>query len=93
MSPRTFTTRWKPGTAGYAGYGVDNPLNLVYKYNTNVRVVAQVLQQQWKEVGVNVTFEAMEIRTFFADRDENGNYQLARGAMSADYMDLPSCAC
>lgn len=78
-----------------AGYGVDNPLNLVYKYNTNTMhdVVAQVLQQQWKEVGVNVTFEAMEIRTFFADRDENGNYQLARGAMSADYMDPTTFLC
>ena len=72
-----------------AGYGPENPLNLAYKYNTNNMhdTVAQVMQQQWKQVGVNVTFEAMEVRSFFAERDEEGNYQLARGAMSADYMD------
>jgi oligopeptide transport system substrate-binding protein len=78
-----------------AGYSVDNPLNLVYKYNSNNMhdTVAQVMQQQWKQVGVNVTFEALEIRTFFAERDENGNYQLARGAMSADYMDPTTFLC
>lgn len=78
-----------------AGYGPDNPLNLVYKYNTNNMhdTVAQVMQQQWKQVGVNVTFEALEVRTFFAERDENGNYQLARGAMSADYMDPTTFLC
>ena len=78
-----------------AGYSLENPLNLVYKYNANTMhdTVAQVMQQQWKEVGVNVTFETLEVQTFFAERDENGNYELARGAMSADYMDPTTFLC
>lgn len=78
-----------------AGYSVDNPLELVYKYNSNTMhdTIAQVMQQQWKEVGINVTFETMEVQAFFADRDENGNYELARGAMSADYMDPTTFLC
>jgi oligopeptide transport system substrate-binding protein len=78
-----------------AGYGLDNPLNLVYKYNSNNMhdTVAQVMQQQWAAIGVNVTFETLEVQTFFAERDENGNYELARGAMSADYMDPTTFLC
>ncbi len=78
-----------------AGYSVDNPLELVYKYNSNTMhdTIAQVMQQQWKEVGINVTFETMEVQAFFSDRDENGNYELARGAMSADYMDPTTFLC
>ena len=44
-------------------------------------------------VGVDVTFETLEVQAFFADRDENGNYELARGAMSADYMDPTTFLC
>lgn len=78
-----------------AGYGPDHPLNLVYKYNSNNMhdTVAQVMQQQWREVGINVTFETMEGQAFFADRDKNGNYELARGAMSADYLDPTTFLC
>lgn len=72
-----------------AGYGTDNPLKLVYKYNSSTMhdTVAQVMQQQWAEIGVEVTFETVEVQTFFDDRDVNANYEIARGAMSADYMD------
>ena len=78
-----------------AGYGLDNPLNLVYSYNSNTMhdTVAQVIQQQWAAIGVNVTFQTMDVQTFFAERDENGNYELARGAMSADYMDPTTFLC
>lgn len=70
-------------------------LELVYKYNANNmhNTVAQVMQEQWKAVGVKVTFETQEVKVFFADRDENGNYELARGAMSADYLDPTTFLC
>lgn len=78
-----------------AGYNESNRLSLVYKYNSNTMhdTVAQVMQQQWKEIYVDVTFETLEVQTFFAERDENGNYELARGAMSADYMDPTTFLC
>lgn len=78
-----------------AGYSETNRLSLVYKYNANNMhdTVAQVMQQQWKEIYVDVTFETLEVQTFFAERDENGNYELARGAMSADYMDPTTFLC
>lgn len=71
------------------------PLTLVYKYNANNmhNTVAQVMQEQWKAVGIKVTFETEEVKVFFADRDENGNYELARGAMTADYMDPTTFLC
>ena len=51
------------GLLAKAGYGVDNPLNLVYKYNSNNihDTVAQVMQQQWKQIGV--TNRGPQIRT------------------------------
>ena len=71
-----------------AGYKAGD-IKLVYYYNTNTMhdTVAQVMQSQLAEIGIEVTLKTGELRTFFADRDENGAYELARGAMSADYMD------
>lgn len=72
-----------------AGYDESNPLTLTYYYNSSTThdTVAQVLQQQWAAIGVVVTLKTGEIRTFFDDRT-NGLFELARGAMSADYMDV-----
>lgn len=71
-----------------AGYGPSNPLKLTYYYNSNAMhdTVAQVMQQQWAQAGIDVTLKTGEIRTFFDDRD-NGLFEMARHAMSADYMD------
>lgn len=72
-----------------AGYDESNPIQLTYYYNQNAMhdTVAQVIQQQWAEIGVEVTLKTGEIRTFFDERS-NGLFDLARGAMSADYMDV-----
>ncbi|MDO4198557.1 MAG: peptide ABC transporter substrate-binding protein [Erysipelotrichaceae bacterium] len=72
-----------------AGYSVDNPLQLEYYYNQNSAhdLVAAVLKEQLKAIGIELTLKTADVRTFFADRDENGNFQIARGAMSADYSD------
>ncbi len=71
-----------------AGYNASNPLKLTYSYNASTMhdTVAQALQAMWKEVGVEVTLKTAEVRVFFDDR-ENGKYELARHAMSADYLD------
>ena len=71
------------------GYTDDNPLEIEYYYNDSTihSTVAQVLQQQLAKIHINLTLKTGEIRTFFDDRT-NGNFQAARNAYSADYMDV-----
>ncbi len=70
------------------GYDETNPLKLEYYYNQNAAhdLVAAMLKEQWSKVNVELTLKTADTRTFFQDRDD-GVYELARGAMSADYMD------
>ena len=72
-----------------AGYSVDNPLELEYYYNQNTThdTVAAVLKSQLAEIGINLTLKTGDVRTFFDDRDNQANFEAARGAMSADYND------
>lgn len=72
-----------------AGYDENNPLELTYYYNQNTMhdTVAEVLKSQLAEVNVNLTLKTGEIRTFFSDRSD-GLFEIARNAMSADYMDV-----
>lgn len=71
------------------GYTEDNPLEIEYYYNDSSihSTVAQVLQQQLAKINIKLTLKTGEIRTFFSDRT-NGNFQAARNAYSADYMDV-----
>lgn len=71
------------------GYSEDNMLTLEYYYNDSTihSTVAQVLQQQLAEIYIDVELKTGEIRTFFDDRT-NGNFEMARNAYSADYMDV-----
>lgn len=70
------------------GYTDANPLKLTYSYNSNQMhdTVAQSLQAMWKEVGIDVTLTPAETRVFFDNRDQ-GKFELARHAMSADFLD------
>ena len=72
-----------------AGYDESNPLELTYYYNQNTMhdTVAEVMKSQFAEVGINLTLQTGEIRTFFSDRSD-GLYDIARNAFSADYMDV-----
>ena len=72
-----------------AGYSVDNPLEIEYYYNQNTThdTVAAVVKDQLAAIGINLNLKTADVRTFFSDRDDNGLYELARGAMSADYND------
>lgn len=71
-----------------AGYSTDNPLKLTYKTNSSQmhNDVAQALQAMWKEIGVEVELVTPELRVFFDERTD-GDFDLARHANSADYMD------
>lgn len=77
-----------------AGYSESNPLSLIYKYSDSQlhADVAQLLQEQWKAVGINVELEVVESGVFY-DQLDNGNFELARyGYVSATdasvYLDL-----
>lgn len=48
--------------------------------------VAQVLQQQWKQLGVTVNLQAMEYEVYVEER-RNGKLQLCRHQWYADYND------
>ena len=71
-----------------AGYSEANPLKLEYYYNQAAMhdTVAAVLKEELKSINVDLQLKTGEVRTFFDDRD-NGLFQMARHAMSADYMD------
>lgn len=75
-----------------SGYSKDNPVTIEYYYNQNTMhdTVASVVKAQLAEVGINLVLKTGDVRVFFSDRDDNGNYETARGAMSADYLDSMS---
>lgn len=70
------------------GYNEKNPLTLVYRDSSTAENtdVAQCLQALWGNVGVQVKINATENKSFVADR-RAGKYNMARGAMSVDYVD------
>lgn len=72
-----------------SGYSVDNPVTIEYYYNQNTMhdTVAAVVKEQLAKVGINLELKTADVRVFFSDRDDNANYEAARGAMSADYLD------
>lgn len=73
------------------GYSADNMLKLDYKYNNlaNHKASAEAMQAALKEIYIDLSLTGIEKEAFFGDRD-NGKFELARHAMTADYMD-PTC--
>ncbi|MCF0110702.1 MAG: peptide ABC transporter substrate-binding protein [Erysipelotrichaceae bacterium] len=70
-----------------AGYADGFELEYYYNQNAMHDTVAAVIKAQYAEIGIDVKLKTGEIRTFFADRND-GLFQICRGAMSADYMDV-----
>lgn len=70
------------------GYNANNMLTLTYSYNDNQmhKDVAQSMQASLKNIYVNLELTPTEKEAFFAARDE-GNFELARHAMTADFID------
>lgn len=73
-----------------AGYGPDKKFpELTILYNTEEahKLVAQVVQQMWKEnLGIDVKLVNEEWKTFIKTR-RNKNYQVARDGWNGDYFD------
>ena len=62
-----------------AGYDESNPLSLKYKYSNNSihADVAQMLEQMWKAVGINVELEVVESGVFY-DQIDQGDFEMSR---------------
>ena len=71
-----------------AGYSESNRLALTYSTNSDAthETIAQVVQQQLAQIYIDLTINTMELRTFF-DSTSEGNFEVARSAFSADYLD------
>lgn len=62
-----------------AGYSESNPLTLKYKYSSNSihSDVAQMLEQMWKAVGINVQLDVVESGVFY-DQIDQGDFDMSR---------------
>ncbi|MCL9782266.1 ABC transporter substrate-binding protein [Vibrio sp. S4M6] len=70
-----------------AGYDKSNPLSITLLYNTseNHKKIATAIQSMWKKaLGVNVTLENQEWKTFLDTRRE-GNFDVTRAGWCGDY--------
>ena len=72
--------------AGYAnGKGIPT-IELMYNSEGGHKAIMEVVQQNWKEIGVNVELKNQEWAVFLNTR-QNGQYEIARHGWSADYID------
>ncbi|KII79637.1 ABC transporter substrate-binding protein [Vibrio renipiscarius] len=75
-----------------AGYGDDNPLKFTLLYNTseNHKKVAIALGSMWKKsLGLNVTLENQEWKTYLSTKD-SGDFEIARAGWCGDYNEASS---
>lgn len=72
--------------AGYEnGKGIPT-LELMYNSEGAHKAIMEVIQQNWKDIGVNVELKNQEWAVFLNTR-QNGQYEIARHGWSADYAD------
>ncbi|MBM7834124.1 peptide ABC transporter substrate-binding protein [Clostridium sardiniense] len=72
--------------AGYEdGKGLPQ-LELMYNSEGGHKAIMEVIEQNWKAIGVNVKLTNQEWAVFLNTR-QNGDYQIARHGWSADYTD------
>lgn len=69
-----------------AGFNKNNPLKVSLLYNTDEahKQIAIAVSQMWKPLGVQVTLENQEWKTFL-DTKNQGDYQVARAGWAGDY--------
>ena len=77
-----------------AGYDESNPLKITYKYSDSSTHsdIAQLVEQEWKKIGVEVDLQVVESGVFY-DQLDNGDFETARygytGATDpSSYLDL-----
>lgn len=75
-----------------AGYTESNPLNLTIKLKEDAKnqKVAQVIQNDLKQVNVNVEIDVMEAGAYTTDIYSNGNYQMTISSWCAMFPDAYS---
>lgn len=71
-----------------AGYGPDNPLKMVLRYNTsdNHKRIAVAISSMWKQIGVETELFNAEVKVHYADLKQ-ADFEVARAAWVADYND------
>ena len=71
----------------YTDKGIAIP-TFEYLYNTDTghQAIAEALQNDWKEIGVNITIQSQEWGTFLQTR-KNHEFQIARNGWLNDYND------
>ena len=63
------------------------PISLMYIAGERNHLIAQAVQEQWREaIGVTVALHAVERKVFY-DRTSKKNFQLAAGSWTADFND------
>jgi oligopeptide transport system substrate-binding protein len=73
--------------AGHPGGEGLGEIELLFNTSESHREIAEVLQQQWKEVlGARIVLRNMEWKVFQATV-QSGDYQIARGGWIGDYLD------
>lgn len=75
-----------------AGFDKSHPLEFTLLYNTseNHKKIATAIQSMWKQaLGVNITLENQEWKTFLDTRRE-GNYDVTRAGWCGDYNEASS---
>jgi len=73
--------------AGHSGGEGLNGLTLSYNNGAGHERVAQAVQQMWgQHLGINIRLEGVQANTY-ADRLDNGEFEIARAAWFGDYPD------
>jgi oligopeptide transport system substrate-binding protein len=73
-----------------AGYGEGGkPLKIEIRYNTNEnhKKVATAVADMWKELGIEVTMQNLDVKAHYAYLQEGGAFDVARAGWAADYAD------
>ena len=79
------------GLLAEAGYGVENPLEVVLRYNTSEghKRIAIAIASMWKALGVEAELFNTDGNTHYADLQQ-GDFQVGRAGWIADYNDAQS---
>jgi oligopeptide transport system substrate-binding protein len=72
-----------------AGFGPDNPIELEISYNTseNHKNTATAIADNWKTIGINVTYNVRDASAHFAHLRDTDDYEVVRAGWIGDYSD------
>lgn len=80
--------RKAPAAAGFPNGKGFPVLTIVYNTKEEHKAVAEYIQQQWKtNLGIDVTLQNMEFKTFIDLRSKTHDFTIARHGWVGDYLD------